>query len=140
MRLGELLIQKGVITESQLLSALSRHFRTHDMLGECLILDGVITEQTMLMAVSEQTGIRYMDNIPKDVFTEFSLSLMTSKIANNLCAIIGENEFGLMVFINGNPENIKPLIEGSGKEVEFFLCKKSQIRQAISTAYHRVRH
>mgnify|MGYP006959305420 CR=1 FL=1 len=140
MRLGELLISKGVITEAQLLSALRRHYTTHDMLGECLILEGVITEQMMLLAVGEQTGMSYVDPIPGDGFTSLSLGVFSASLANKLCSIAGQRGSELVVYINGNPDAITPHLNGCGMDVVFVLSRKSQIRQAISSAYQRFTH
>ncbi len=135
MLLGELLIGKGLITEAQLLSGLTRHYRTHDLLGECLILDGCITEVALLKAVSEQIGIEFVDSISQDVFTTRSLELVPSSLAKKLCVIVGEGESTFIVYFNGNQEVVFPLLVNCGMDVRYVLSKKSLIRQAIDSAY-----
>ena len=56
-RLGELLRERGMITQGQLEHALAQQRSTGEFLGTLLLKLGVVTEQQLLEALSEQFGI-----------------------------------------------------------------------------------
>lgn len=60
-RLGDLLVDAGVITRAQLSEALVRQQETKERLGATLINDGIITEQQLIEALTVQLGIDYID-------------------------------------------------------------------------------
>ena len=61
MRLGELLVKAGLVTDSQLRIALA-HLKTHGgRLGEHFIQVGVLTEVELARALAKQSGIAYTD-------------------------------------------------------------------------------
>ena len=60
-RLGDLLIDAGLITEDQLVSALKSQRESHRRLGDELIAEGVITETELIDALCQQLGIDYID-------------------------------------------------------------------------------
>lgn len=131
MRLGELLISKGLLSEKQLLAGLTRHYRSHEKLGECLILEGAISESAMLQALSEQLTMPYFDVIPAEWLTKSALALIPGATAKKWCVISGENEKGVMVFFNDNLEQVKSLMDEKGQDTRFGLAKKSEIRRAL---------
>ena len=56
-RLGELLIEKGKITQQQLAAALAEQSRTKEFLGIVLLKNKLITEKDLLMTLSAQFDI-----------------------------------------------------------------------------------
>lgn len=131
MRLGELLVKKGLVTEKQLLKGSSRHYRTHELLGECLILEGMISESSLLSALSEQLELPYFEVIPTDWMSKEALALIPGALAKKWCVISGENEQGFIVFFNDNRDDVAYMMAEKGKQVSYALSKKSQIREAI---------
>ena len=61
LRLGDLLETRGIITHAQLEHALARQKETQKRLGEELIDEGVITEQQMIDVLRAQLGIEFLD-------------------------------------------------------------------------------
>jgi len=79
-RLGEFLVEKGLISEEDLKKALSEQAKTKKLLGEVLVSKGCISARELLQALSEHFGIpltklkdRYID---WDTVTRFSPSLI----------------------------------------------------------------
>lgn len=60
-RLGELLMEAGLITEEQLEQALRKQRETGQRLGEILINHGVISEQQLIEVIEFQLGIPHVD-------------------------------------------------------------------------------
>ncbi len=61
MRLGDLLVDAGVITNDQLMSALKSQKQSKRRLGDELIKTGIITERQLIDALMMQLGIDYVD-------------------------------------------------------------------------------
>lgn len=70
-RLGEILVQAGLITTEQLGSALERQTQTRRLLGPILIEMGLVTEQDIMRALADQLSVPSVDlsksEIPADV-------------------------------------------------------------------------
>ncbi len=60
-RLGDLLIEAGLITQEQLSSALVSQRESHRRLGDELIALGIISETELIEALCQQLGIDYID-------------------------------------------------------------------------------
>lgn len=54
LRLGELLVMRGIVTEEQIEERLDEQARTGDRLGEMLVHEGVVEEQQLLDVVADQ--------------------------------------------------------------------------------------
>ena len=71
IRLGELLIDAGMITQEDLERGLALQKGTKERLGTVLISNGIITEQQLIEALQMQLGIDYVDltkvNIPTEL-------------------------------------------------------------------------
>ncbi|MBQ7161608.1 MAG: Flp pilus assembly complex ATPase component TadA [Clostridia bacterium] len=71
IRLGELLIDAGMINQSDLDRALALQKQSKERLGTVLISSGIITEQQLIEALQMQLGIDYVDltkvNIPTEL-------------------------------------------------------------------------
>ena len=61
MRLGDLLVSSGVITQEQLEKALSLPRESGQRLGDVLIQQGFITEAQLIDALRIQLGVDFVD-------------------------------------------------------------------------------
>lgn len=61
MRLGDLLIAAGAITDEQLQAALQAQKTSGQRLGDVLIDSGVITQRQLIDALQMQLGVDYID-------------------------------------------------------------------------------
>ncbi len=61
LKIGEILLSSGLITEDQLKAALSGQRQLGGTLGENLIRLGYITEEALLNYLSEQTGLQHIN-------------------------------------------------------------------------------
>src|SRR5437660_12271756 len=60
-KLGEILVEKGLITRDQLEQALEQQSRTDHLLGRVLIDLGVVKEPDLMAALAGQVGVRFVD-------------------------------------------------------------------------------
>jgi len=70
-RLGDMLVEQGLITQEQLVEALAQSKRWGQPIGSVLVKSGVITVEQLREALSEQQGIGHVEadqlNVEKDV-------------------------------------------------------------------------
>jgi len=79
-RIGQLLIERGIVTEAQVKEALEQAKTQGGALGQMLVQLGYATEDDVVHALAEQAGMNVvelekMDNIPPDVLDRVSPSL-----------------------------------------------------------------
>lgn len=72
MKMGDLLVSVGLISQDQLMEALKVQKETHKRLGEVLIDTGVITEQQIIEALEMQLGINFIDLSKVTIPTELA--------------------------------------------------------------------
>lgn len=77
LKLGQILVNSGVLTEERLRDALEKQKGTNRRLGEILIEDGFITEMQMIRSLEQQLDIPYVD-------------LDTVRIGSQLSALVPE--------------------------------------------------
>jgi len=80
MRLGDLLVDAGVITEDQLMAALKSQKESKRRLGDELIQTNVITERQLIDALMMQLGIDYVDLAETEIPPEMA-QLLSKNIA-----------------------------------------------------------
>ena len=79
-RIGQLLVERGIVTEAQVKEALEQAKIQGGALGQMLVQLGYATEDDVVHALAEQAGmdvieLEKMDNIPPDVLDRVSPSL-----------------------------------------------------------------
>ncbi|MGD9015185.1 MAG: type II secretion system protein GspE, partial [Candidatus Omnitrophota bacterium] len=98
-RLGEILIEKGLITEQQLQDVLKEQKTSGEFLGSIMVNRGMISKVNLSEALAEQFGIPLVElkqqNIDMDVLHRFSSSL----IQDYQCFPISEDEESVTVAI-----------------------------------------
>ncbi len=142
LRLGEVLIEAGYITEEQLNFALGlqKSQTGKKRLGEVLIENNIITEDRLLTALAKRLNIKYvsMSDAPVDLQ---AVAKIPKNVANKYCLIaVSIERFVLRININ-DPldyyaiEDIKLI---TGMQLEVQICKKSEILKAISEHYSEI--
>lgn len=132
-KIGEILLKQKKITQDQLSEALKLQSPNNKKLGEILIDKGYISEITLLRALSEQLKIEVvnLDNYYIDID---ATELLSEKTAKRTCSIpLKHCEDGLLVAME-DPLNIFYLedIEAEIKcKAEIVLASKAQIINAI---------
>ncbi|NIA14639.1 MAG: secretion system protein E [Nitrospiraceae bacterium] len=61
MRIGDMLLEQGIITETDLVSALELHKEQDIRVGEALIRLGILNEHTLLFNLAHQSGMNFIE-------------------------------------------------------------------------------
>ena len=103
LRLGDLLVEKKIITQIELDLAVKEHQKTKELLGQTLIRLGLITEKDMLQALAEQQGVAFVElkeieidkKVIKNVPAKFArhYKIMPIRIDNKILTVAISNPF-----------------------------------------------
>ncbi|HOW42501.1 MAG TPA: hypothetical protein P5110_03100 [Candidatus Omnitrophota bacterium] len=133
-RIGEILIEKGFITEAQLNDALLDQKVTDKFLGMILKEKGVITDKELMQALAEQFGIQLVDIKTYYIDMELASKFTTSLIMDHKCFPLKEDEYTLTMAIV-NPLNAVAIAkieeEASPRQVELVLVLESDLQEIL---------
>ncbi|MFC1514766.1 hypothetical protein ACFL5X_02585 [Candidatus Omnitrophota bacterium] len=135
--LGELLIERDVITAKELEDALKEQTKAGGLIGEVIVSLGIAKEEDIAYALSLQYGFPYLPlqnyDIPKEV-----LAAIPRKVADQYCVIPIDKIGTTLTVAMADPLNAQCIeqIEYMGKcEVQIFVSTASDIRETITKFY-----
>ena len=139
IKIGDLLVKAGVITDLQLRAALAEQQQWGGKLGDILVRMEFLTEEVLVRALSKQTGISRADLtgegdraalalIPPDVAEEFGLVPMGLKDEGRTVVVAMSDPLNI-----GVTDHLRQLT--GAKKIEAQLAGASAIRNAISRWY-----
>ncbi|MEG2338719.1 MAG: GspE/PulE family protein [Clostridium sp.] len=128
-RLGQMLVDEGKITESQLQDALAIHKSSGKKLGKVLIDTGMVEEEDMLNVLKKQLSIDLVDLNIEHIEPE-AVDALSETIARKYNLIPIRMTQSTIVVALSDPLNIFALEDVSiytGKQVKAILAKESDI-------------
>lgn len=139
LRLGEVLIAGGYITEEQVNQALEyqRSLPERKMLGDILIEMGLVSEDQILTELARQLGVTILP-VNKLTSSAEVIATVPRETAEKLSLIPLYIEGNELFVATDNPLNyygFKDLEEIVGKEIVPYLAKKEHIQIAIEQNY-----
>ena len=139
IKIGDLLVKAGVITELQLKAALAEQSQWGGKLGDILVRMEFLTEEILVRALSKQTGIPRADLGGEG--SREALALVPAEVAEEFGVVpVGVKEEGrVLVVAMSDPLNISVSdhlrsLTGA-KRIDAQLAGNSAIRAAISRWY-----
>ncbi|MBN1688324.1 MAG: hypothetical protein JW893_04425 [Candidatus Omnitrophica bacterium] len=140
-RIGEILIQKKLLTWDQLKDALEEQERTKELIGEILIRKGLVHEHLLYKALAEQYVMRFVD-LSRTRINPKAVALIPKSVAQKYNILPIELYRDKLTLGIGNPihlwpeEEIKQLAKVT--QIDTVLCVPTAIRKAIEESYHQV--
>ncbi|MBK8789320.1 MAG: hypothetical protein IPO28_03865 [Holophagaceae bacterium] len=140
-RLGELLVEGGLITPAQLQSAITHQKIARGRLGSNLVALGYISEEVLMDFLSHQTGVPQMDvrniEVPPQV-----LKLVPHRLADQFTVLpIATQEPKSLVLAMSDPSDLNAIDSArfaSGLHIQPVVASHSALRKAISDLYRRL--
>ncbi len=141
LKLGELLLSAGLITETQINEAVARQRKTHERLGEALINLGAVSEENLAKTLAGQLNIPYAtaENgllVPaKEAHLEELLPEETARkygvlplgVTGALLTIATTDPLDLLLL-----DNLRKL---TGKQVSMVIATRSELEKALNAFY-----
>jgi type IV pilus assembly protein PilB len=137
VRMGELLVNSGMVTKDQMDYALKIQRETKQKLGEVLIREGILTERQILEVLEFQLGFPVV-NLFEVVIDAPVLKLVPESIARKYVVIpLDRTKDKIKVAMNDplNYDAIEEIRMSTGLTVLPFIASKMEIEQAISKYY-----
>lgn len=133
-RLGELLMEKGLIGPEQLENALDEQKRTREFLGKILLKRGQVKEKDLLGVLSQQFGIPFVSIRYKYIDWDFVKRFSPSLILDYKCLPFKEDDYSVTVAIT-NPLDAwvlkKAEEETRGFRLKLVLVSEGDMEEAI---------
>lgn len=135
-RLGEILIDEGLLTQEQLTEALKKK-PTTQKLGEYLVKNGYVKEEELANAISKQLGIPFFihEKYPLDPNTA---TILPYEVASKYRVVPLGVKGRVLVLGMEDPLDIRVVDEVeiiTNKEVDSVVCTSTQIDQLLNTLY-----
>lgn len=138
-QLGELLIERGVISNQQLEKALNVQKEKGGLIGEILVESGYAREEDIVQALTAQYGFPYLPLANYEIAPEV-VNAIPERVARQYALIpidkIGDN---LTVAMTNplNTQAIEDIEMISGCNVQVFVSTASAVREAIEKYYKK---
>ncbi len=142
-RLGELLVEEGILSAEQLTAALETQKETSKSLGATLVILGYLSEDALYHFLAIQHGMEYVET--GDIVVPSELLKICPETAARRLLILPVSKAGNKIrVVTSSPENPAllhldyDLVVERGTEFEVVLCKESDLLQLIDKHYKKV--
>ncbi len=140
IRLGEALVLSNVITQEQLDEALAQQKSSGKKLGEMLIDQGLITEDLIAQVLSAQLGYPIIDLQNIEISPEVKGLISSSVLKKNVILPIeyAENNINILRVVMADPQDMNAMDDVSiitGCQVEPLIATPRNIMMAIDRIY-----
>ena len=136
-KLGELLMDAGLITLAQLDQALELQKDKGGLIGEILVQLKFTTEEDIAKTLTAQYGFAYLPLSNYEIDAELA-KLVPERVANQYCLIPIDRMSNNLTIAMSNPLNnqaVEDIETISGCSVQIFVSTTTDIRQAIEKFY-----
>ena len=134
LRLGDLLVEQGIITVDALAMALQTQKEQGIRVGEALMLQGVLNERTLLLNVARQAGVPYIEPSVNLIDPEVLAGVSPEFLLKQRFVPFLRGEDGTVTVIVSDLEDaqtLQAIRELYHREVRLALGPKDAIRQSL---------
>lgn len=137
IRLGESLVEAGLITRAQLDEALKRRLSTGERIGEALVGLGFISERDLLKTLAADADIPFLE--PRELVVDPTVVGQVSGVVARAEHIVPLRYEGKSLLVAmGNPFDvgvIRALERSTGKHIRVSAADPAEIAQLVETVY-----
>ncbi|MES0335161.1 MAG: ATPase, T2SS/T4P/T4SS family [Candidatus Magnetobacterium sp. LHC-1] len=140
-RLGDILVQSGMITSQQLQEALEEQKRTKKRLGIILCHKGWLKEEDIVKAFSNQLGVPYVD-LKTFEPDHVALRIIPQSLAKRYLTLPLSFENNILSVVMADPldDHLRGAIRfATGKEIKISVATTTEIRKAIIRFYNGIK-
>ncbi|HYO18972.1 MAG TPA: ATPase, T2SS/T4P/T4SS family, partial [Dermatophilaceae bacterium] len=136
-QLGDILVEGGLVTPTQLTTAFEEHQRLGRSLGRVLVDQGVVTEGQLVAALATQIGMRFVDL--SDLVVDYSAAMLISgELARSWMMIPFAFDEGKLLVATADPANVIALDDVRMRtqlDIKPCLATPADIAAAIDRTY-----
>ncbi|MCR5451578.1 MAG: GspE/PulE family protein [Lachnospiraceae bacterium] len=136
-RIGDLLIERGLITENELSYALDMQKQTHEKLGEVLVNHKIVTAEEMAQTLAIQLEVDYIDLLQISIPPELSNLVKKNTAKSNHMVPVRKQGDVLYVAMDDplNYYGIDEVRKASRLRIVPLIATKDAVERAINTLY-----
>lgn len=142
IRIGDLMVTAGYITEDQLKEALSiQKQQGGKRIGQTLIDLGYVTEVQMLMALADRLDMQLIDIASYQIDSE-TVKLIPQQMAEQYLMLPIDQENGVVILAVNDPLNlyaVEDIRQTIGMPVRTVLAQEQPLRDAINYQYSGIK-
>jgi len=132
-RIGEILVDQGLITQEQLTQGLDDQKKNKELLGKCLVKLGFITESKLIDILSAQLDIQHVV-LEQFNFSKELIKLIPEEMARKHKVIPMYEQNGILTVAMTDPTNLRTIDHikfKTGKEIEPVIASEKSIMAVI---------
>ena len=136
-QLGELLVDRGLVTTEKLEKALTYQRDKGGLIGEILVELGYVKEEDIAQALTTQYGFPFLPLGNYDINTEI-LNIIPARVAKQYLLIPVDKIGNNLTIAMSNPLNVQAVEDVellSGCSVQIFVSTSSDVKKAIERYY-----
>ncbi len=131
--LGQILVDRELLTPQQLQDAVDEHNETGRSLGRVLIQRGIVTEKDLVAALSTQIGMEFVDLTDSEIDGRATTMVTEALMRRHIVIPIRVTD-GKLIVATSDPSNVVALDDVrtvTGMDVEAVVATKDDILDAI---------
>lgn len=136
-KIGELLVERGVITQAQLEEALKVQCENKKLLGETLIDLGYATEEEVMICLTTQYGIPYLPLESYEIDQEI-INSVSSELVHQYHFVPIDKLSNLLTVVTSDiidKDVLKEIEKSLNLKVQSFVTTPTALRKAIEKYY-----
>ncbi len=139
-RLGDLLLEEGLVTQEQIMLAIQSQQKSGEPLGRILVKLGSITEDALFYFLAIQFGVEYVDLRDREIKKEMT-DLIKKEVAEKFNVIPLEMTAKHIVFATCEPdEHLATKLRESAalpmdREIKFVVVSETALKNTLASAY-----
>ncbi len=137
--LGDILLERGSLSEEQLKEALTLQGETRQSLDRALLHSGYVEEEELLQTLSAQLSLPYLDRINDGAVEPSLVSQIPLSFVRKYHIFPLRRENNLLTVATSDPLNLHPVDEIGvllDCEVQLVISREEEILKAINRFYH----
>ncbi|MDP5135326.1 GspE/PulE family protein [Rheinheimera baltica] len=142
MRLGDLLVHEGIISEPQLQQALSQQQQSGRKLGATLTELQFLTEQQLLQFLAQQLNVPFLDIAQKQINPK-TVQLLPEVQARRFRALVLEDHGSKVLLGMSDPADLAAMDQLAEllapRQIELAVVREGQLIAAFDTLYRRTK-
>ena len=136
-RLGELLMEEGLINEDTLNSCIDEQTQTGELIGDILVRRGFVTESDVARTISTQFSFPYISVLNYEITPDMQSLFPLETLEKNLFVPIDRFGSVLSIVIAGllDQEVLESIEDQTECSVQVYVGKVSEIKQVIKEQF-----
>ncbi|PIQ89025.1 MAG: hypothetical protein COV72_05120 [Candidatus Omnitrophica bacterium CG11_big_fil_rev_8_21_14_0_20_42_13] len=138
-QLGELLVERNMISQRQLIEALNLQKEKGGLVGEILVSLGFVTEEAIAQALTAQYGFPYLPLANYEIDTDI-VRIVPYNVAKQYCLIAIDKIGSNLTVAMSNPLNLQAVDDIellANSTVQIFISTTTDIKNAIERFYKK---